>query len=115
MALTIAFLKHFLLSLFYASPLILFLILTIIILGQRIGRREGWSRGDALYFSFITATTVGYGDFRPKTNRSKLIAISIAFVGLLLTGIVVGIGVHAAQQAFVQTVDLNEIKTLESL
>ena len=26
---------------------------------------EGWSLGDATYFSFITLTTIGFGDFVP--------------------------------------------------
>ena len=108
MELTIEFVKYFALSLFYASPLILVFALIIIFLGQRIGRIEGWSRGDALYFSLITATTVGYGDFRPAMNRSKVFAVAIAFIGLLQTGIVVGIGIHAAEYAFSKTVDVDE-------
>jgi voltage-gated potassium channel len=31
---------------------------------------------DPFYFSFTTMSTVGYGDFSPKTNRSKLIVMS---------------------------------------
>ncbi|WP_179583013.1 potassium channel family protein [Tunturiibacter gelidoferens] len=35
------------------------------------------------YWAFVTATTVGYGDFRPTKRRSKLIAILTAVLGLL--------------------------------
>ena len=36
--------------------------------------REGWSYHDALYFCFITLTTVGFGDFVPgKKNKIVLI------------------------------------------
>jgi len=100
MGLTWLFLKNFVLGLFYATPLLIALLAVIALIGQRIGRREGWSRIDAFYYAMITATTVGYGDFRPQQTPSKLQAIMIAFIGLLLTGLVVSIGVQAATVAF---------------
>ena len=59
MEFTIEFVRMFAIGLFYAAPILLFLIVLIVILGQRVGRHENWNRMDALYFSFITATTVG--------------------------------------------------------
>lgn len=53
-----------------------------------MGGKEGWSRFGSFYWSFITATTVGYGDIRPVKQGSKILAILIAFMGLVLTGIV---------------------------
>ena len=48
---------------------------------------EGWSYVDALYFSIITLTTVGYGDFSPQTVEGKLFTIFyiILGVGMILT------------------------------
>lgn len=115
MDLTVIFIEYLLLGLFYSSPVLIFLILVIVGLGQHIGRKEGWSRIDALYYSFITATTVGYGDFRPNTNRCKLLAVAIAFVGLLLTGILVGIGVNALQYAFKLTFNESDIPIINGL
>lgn len=47
---------------------------------------------DAIYWSLITLTTVGYGDVSPVTGVGKIIAVSTAFTGVcvvaLLTGIV---------------------------
>lgn len=100
MLFTIEFVKNFAIGLFYAAPLVITLIILIAIIGLVIGKREGWSRIDSLYYAFITATTVGYGDFRPNSTPSKLLAIGIAFTGLLLTGIVVAIGLEAATIAF---------------
>ena len=97
---TINFVTTFSLGIFYAGPVLIFLILLISLLGQRIGKREGWNKVDALYYSFITATTVGYGDFHPKTTVSKFYAIAIAFLGLILTGIVVALAVKAGSVAF---------------
>jgi hypothetical protein len=100
MLFTIEFIRNFGIGLFYAAPLVLSLLVLIAILGLIIGKREGWSHIDSLYYAFITATTVGYGDYRPNTTPSKVLAICIAFTGLLLTGIVVAIGLEAATIAF---------------
>ena len=43
---------------------------------------EGWSYLDALYFSVITLTTVGYGDFSPVTPLGKIMAMLYIFLGL---------------------------------
>jgi len=64
-----------------------------------VGKHEGWSRFDSFYWSFITATTVGYGDVRPTRRKSKVIAIIVAFLGLTLSGIVIAVAVQAATLA----------------
>ena len=48
---------------------------------------EGWSYLDSVYFSAITLTTIGYGDFSPKTDAGKLFTIIYigVGVGLILT------------------------------
>lgn len=42
---------------------------------------EGWSYIDSLYFSVVTVTTVGYGDFHPTTDLSKLFTIFLVLFG----------------------------------
>ena len=54
------------------------LALIIIVLGHFLGRLEGWSEFDALYQAFVTATTLGYGDFHPSKKASKALEISKA-------------------------------------
>ena len=75
------------------------LALAVTLLGLAVGRQEGWSRFDSIYWSFITATTVGYGDVRPVRRKSKIVAIIIAFLGLTLSGIVIAVAVQAATLA----------------
>lgn len=41
---------------------------------------------DALWWSFITITTVGYGDLYPVTNLGRLIAVIIIFTGVASFG-----------------------------
>ena len=43
---------------------------------------EGWSWIDSLYFSVITLTTIGYGDFSPATELGKLFALGYIVVGV---------------------------------
>jgi voltage-gated potassium channel len=54
---------------------------------------------DTFYGSFITATTVGYGDLRPVESASKIASVLIAFLGLMLLGIVVAVTIHAVNLA----------------
>ena len=97
--LTITFLKEFGAGLWVTFPLLLTLATAIILLGQIVGKKEGWSRFDSFYWSFITGTTVGYGDIRPAKRGSRAIAISIAFLGLILSGIVIAVALHAGEKA----------------
>jgi len=53
---------------------------------------------DALYFSIITITTVGYGDLAPVNTVARLLAGYQALIGLLLVVLVIGTYVSDAQR-----------------
>ena len=93
---TVAFLRQFAIGLEETVPLLFSLGLGIAVLGYAVGRKEGWSGFESIYWSFITATTVGYGDLRPLKKTSRVLAILIAFLGLTLTGIFIALAVWAA-------------------
>ena len=56
---------------------------------------EGWSLVDALYFSIITLSTVGYGDLSPKTDVGKVFTTIYILVGI---GLFVAVAHHIARQ-----------------
>jgi voltage-gated potassium channel len=97
--LTTTFLKEFAYGVWLTSPLLLSLALVVTALGQVVGKVEGWSPFDSFYWSFITATTVGYGDVRPERKVSRILSILIALVGLTFTGILIALATHAATLA----------------
>jgi len=60
---------------------------------------EGWPLGDAAYFAFVTGLTIGHGDFVPTRPITRLLALIIGFIGILLTGLLAALGVQALQIA----------------
>jgi voltage-gated potassium channel len=44
--------------------------------------------GDALWWAFVTITTVGYGDFYPVTVAGRLVAVGLMLGGITLIGVV---------------------------
>ncbi len=56
---------------------------------------EGWGWLDSLYFTVITLTTVGYGDFSPQTPIGKIFTMIYLLLGLgLLASFITVIAVH---------------------
>ena len=100
MKFTQAFLEVFLADFSGLAPLILMLMALIALAGVIVGKLERWTLIDSVYQAFITSTTVGYGELYPTQTLSKIICILIAFIGLLLTGIIVATGVHAVEVAY---------------
>ena len=41
---------------------------------------------DAIYYTFVTVTTVGYGDIHPESNTGKMMAILIILTGTGMFG-----------------------------
>jgi voltage-gated potassium channel len=53
--------------------------------------------GESLYFSAVTALTIGYGDFVPHTVLGRSISLWLALHGIVLTGIVAAAAVKALE------------------
>ncbi|UNK56311.1 potassium channel family protein [Pseudoxanthomonas daejeonensis] len=50
---------------------------------------DGLSMGDAIYFSFVTLATLGYGDFTPATPVMRGLSVFEAIIGQLYLAIMV--------------------------
>jgi len=68
------------------SPELRTVLLSVVALlggGAYIFRQvEHWRFLDALYFCVISLATVGYGDFSPRTDAGKIVAIVYILLGL---------------------------------
>jgi len=58
------------------------LVLWIIVGALVFSYLEGWQFLDALYFSVISITTVGYGDLVPSTPTGKFFTVVFLLVGV---------------------------------
>src|SRR6516165_9467142 len=71
-------------------------------LGLLTGFIEGWSVGDAVYFTFVTGLTIGYGDIVPRQAIGRALAVGIGICGLVLTGLITAIVVYALRTALAE-------------
>lgn len=90
---------HFLNShtqiLYELGGLLLILGCVVTLAGSLIARFDRIPLEDAIYFAFIAAFTVGFGDVTPRTRASRMITVLLALIGLILTGISVAVAVRA--------------------
>ncbi|MBR1863306.1 MAG: potassium channel family protein [Ruminococcus sp.] len=61
-------------------------VTTIVTGGVLIHYAEGMELDDGIWWAFVTATTVGYGDISPGTVYGRLIAMFLMLVGIGLIG-----------------------------
>lgn len=76
-----------------ALKILLMLVFFLILLhtGSMI-LAEHWAFDDALWFSFTTLLTVGYGDFYPATNVGRLATVLLSYIpGIALFSALVGL------------------------
>jgi len=69
---------------------ITFFLIVISLGGLVFHKVEGWRYIDAFYFSVMTVTTVGYGDFTPHTDLGKILTMLFAFAGIAIALYVLG-------------------------
>jgi voltage-gated potassium channel len=90
---------------------IFLMLLALIMTGAVITTAaEKVSFGKAVYFSFITGLTVGYGDIVPSTALGQVISVLLGLIGILFTGVVVAVAVQAVRYAWEETQDQSKQK-----
>ncbi|WP_128894722.1 potassium channel family protein [Longirhabdus pacifica] len=68
-----------------AAVILMFLSAAVV---QQVEDYESY--GDALWWSIVTATTVGYGDISPETLVGRMVAVILMVFGIGLIGMVTG-------------------------
>lgn len=78
------------------SPIILFLLGLLLLIAKVTCRIEKWhSYSKSVYFTMITALTIGYGRTVPKTRNGRFLSLLSGFVGVVLTGVIVSVALNS--------------------
>lgn len=91
------------LNLVYELAAVFGILVAIIgISGVLISRFDRIPLGEAIYFAFITAFTVGFGDVAPRSHATRVVTVFLALLGLVLVGVIVAVAVHALDLAMTE-------------
>ncbi|NOZ88862.1 MAG: potassium channel family protein [Crenarchaeota archaeon] len=63
------------------------------------GRERGLGLLDSVYWAFITATTIGYGDIYPETPLGRAVAFVVAVAGIASFTAIVGVAAEGLVEA----------------
>ena len=86
-------------AIWHVRAVVLALIALVIVGATAIAHVEKMAFADALYFAFVTGLTIGYGDIVMHTPVGRLVALLIGLVGILFTGLMVAVLVHAVRES----------------
>jgi hypothetical protein len=78
-------------------PVLSALTAVIVGAGLFVGSVEGWGLWRGVYFAFVTALTIGYGDLVPTHRLTQAVAVLTGFTGILVTALLAGVAVRAFQ------------------
>lgn len=93
------FTGYFFVFLWYIRHALIAILAFIILCALLIYLVESMSFGEALYFTFVTAFTIGFGDITPDSSIGKLLSIIVGLIGIVFTGIIVAVSVRALTHA----------------
>jgi voltage-gated potassium channel len=100
MSILSSFTYHFFYAVWRVRVVILLLIALIVAGAAAVTLVEKMPFADTLYFAFVTGLTIGYGDIVMQTPVGRLVALLIGFIGILFTGLLVAVMVHAVRESF---------------
>ncbi len=97
------------------SPVLVFLGAILLLLAKITARIEKWnSYSKAIYFTFITALTVGYGNTVPNSGLGRFLSVVSAFVGVVLTGVIVSVALNSVMLSWQSTHDTPMESSIQS-
>lgn len=74
---------------------LLSIALLIVVGGIAISEVEHLPLGKAIYFAFITALTIGYGDITPQTAAGRVLSVVLGLIGVVFVGLTVAVATRA--------------------
>ena len=88
---------YFLIGLLWSS--VYLLLVALVPESFQFSRAPGSGGGDFTYYSFVTLTTLGYGDITPVTSPARSLSLLEAVTGQLYLAVLVArlVGIHIAQ------------------
>ncbi len=92
------FSQHFFHALSKVSGIFFGLFVWLVLDAAVIAYFEEMPFADALYFTFVTGLTIGYGDIAPVTLGGRVIAVLTGLLGILITGLIVAVAVYALRK-----------------
>jgi voltage-gated potassium channel len=102
-----SFNHHFFHALSKIRGIIFGLFVWLVVDAAAIAYFEKMPFADALYFTFITGLTIGYGDIAPVTLAGRVIAILTGLLGMLITGLIIAVAVYALRKTMEHSTDSN--------
>ncbi len=112
---TLKFVELFITGLFMVSPVLLFLAGILFVIAKITCNIEKWqSYKKSLFFTFITALTVGYGKTVPSSGWGRSLSVLSAFVGVILTGVIVSVALNSVLISWQATHDAPMETSIES-
>jgi len=102
-----SFNRHFLHALSKVRGIFFALFAWLVVDAAAIAYFEKMPFADALYFTFVTGLTIGYGDIAPVTRAGQVVAILTGFLGILTTGLIVAVAVYALRETMQHPTDSN--------
>ena len=101
------FVQYFVRYLLVVREVILGLLALIVLGGFAFSYVEDHPVSESLYFAFVTAVPIGFGDVVPVTSVGRVISVGIGLVGMLFVGLIIAIAVRALTVT-IKAIDLNE-------